>query len=83
MKVKLVGVKSLYPDFSPYVSKYGDNGGARNKEELKNYFNYYKFQSPSFWKDFLKLKTEDIIRPILSKYKNIYFFSRKLKRLFY
>jgi hypothetical protein len=83
MKVQLIGVRSLYPDFSPYVGKYGDNGGARNKQELENYFNYYRFQTPGFWKDFLKLKTEDIIRPMLSKYKDTYFFVRKLKRLFY
>jgi len=83
MKVQLIGVRSLYPDFSPYICKYGDNGGARNNKELENYFNYYQFKSPDFWKDFLKLKTEDIVRPMLSRYKNIYFFARKFKRLFY
>ena len=26
MKIKLINVPSLYPDFTPYVTKYGDNG---------------------------------------------------------
>lgn len=32
----------LYPDFSPYVAKYADNGGARSKEELGKYFSEYR-----------------------------------------
>ncbi len=31
----------LYPDFSPYVAKYADNGGAREKNELRAYFSEY------------------------------------------
>lgn len=83
MKVNLINVESLYPNFSPYVCKYGDNGGAFSYKQLKNYFNYYKFSSPNFWKDFLKLQTEDIIRPLLSKSKNLYFLARKLRNLFH
>jgi hypothetical protein len=32
----------LYPDFSPYVAKYSDNGGAKSKEELDEYFSEYR-----------------------------------------
>lgn len=32
----------LHPDFSPYVAKYADNGGARSKEELEKYFSEYR-----------------------------------------
>ncbi|HMA72835.1 MAG TPA: hypothetical protein VKP67_15315 [Xanthobacteraceae bacterium] len=32
----------LYPDFTPYVTKYGDNGLARTREELKAYFAEYR-----------------------------------------
>ena len=35
MKTKLINVPSLYPDFTPYVSKYGDNGMSRTDGELK------------------------------------------------
>jgi hypothetical protein len=31
----------LYPDFNPFVTKYGDNGGAYNPDELKAYFAEY------------------------------------------
>ncbi len=36
------GANPLYPDFSPYVAKYGDNGRARTKQELEAYFAEYK-----------------------------------------
>ncbi|HEX6996536.1 MAG TPA: MBL fold metallo-hydrolase [Gammaproteobacteria bacterium] len=36
------GVKSLYPDFSPYVAKYGDNGRAFSEAELRAYFRAYR-----------------------------------------
>ena len=82
MKVKLINVPSLYPDFTPYVTKYGDNGTVYSKEELKNYFEYYKFNSANYWIDYLKIKTEGIIRPNIEKYRSIYFLARKIKRSF-
>jgi hypothetical protein len=33
---------ALYPDFNPFVTKYGDNGGARTKDELRRYFAEYQ-----------------------------------------
>lgn len=36
------GADALYPDFTPYVSKYGDNGGAYTEEELRRYFAHYQ-----------------------------------------
>ena len=53
MKVKLINIPSLYPDFT--CAKYGDNGLSSSKEKLK-YFDCYKFNSANFWIDFLKLK---------------------------
>tara|TARA_B110000027_G_scaffold124895_1_gene141849 strand:- start:1399 stop:2736 length:1338 start_codon:yes stop_codon:yes gene_type:complete len=81
MKIKLINVPSLYPNFTPYVAKYGDNGLAKSERELKKYFQYYKFNSANFWLDFLKIKTEDIIRPKLENYKKTYYLTRKIKRL--
>ena len=80
VKIKLIDVPSLYPDFTPYVTKYGDNGMSRSRDELKKYFEYYKFNSANFWLDYLKIKTEDIIRPKLEKYKYFYYAARKIKR---
>lgn len=35
------GTAALYPDFDPFLTKYGDNGGARTAGELKAYFAEY------------------------------------------
>ena len=32
----------LYPGFTPYVTKYADNGRARTPEELRTYFAEYR-----------------------------------------
>lgn len=82
MKVQLIDVPSLYPDFTPYVSKYGDNGGARSLKEIKEYFDYYKLNSANYWFDMLNLKTEEIVRAKLAKNKSIYFLARSIKRAF-
>lgn len=39
------GVRSLYPDFTPYVAKYGDNGRAFSVGELHDYFREYRKDS--------------------------------------
>ena len=36
----------LYPHFSPYVAKYGDNGLAKSKQELGIYFREYIMRAP-------------------------------------
>jgi hypothetical protein len=36
----------LYPHFTPYVTKYGDNGGARTRSELRSYFLDYLRRAP-------------------------------------
>ena len=79
-KFELINVPSLHPDFTPYVTKYGDNGNARSEEELKQYFDYYKLNSVNYWMDFLKIKTEEIIRTKLTNYKKLYSFARSVKR---
>jgi hypothetical protein len=40
------GRSGLYPDFSPYVAKYGDNGRSRTREELKRYVAEYRRRDP-------------------------------------
>ncbi len=45
MKTTLHGKQGkgrLYPDFTPYVAKYADNGRAKTKEELHEYFEAYR-----------------------------------------
>lgn len=38
---------ALYPNFTPYVCKYGDNGGARTPDELRAYFQAYRTRAPA------------------------------------
>jgi hypothetical protein len=45
----------LYPDFTPYVAKYADNGLARSEEELRAYFLEYRRRAPF---EFLRAKLE-------------------------
>ena len=44
MKVTLHGkwpVRKLYPEFTPYLAKYGDNGRAKTRKDLARYFREY------------------------------------------
>ncbi len=36
------GALGLYPHFTPFVTKYGDNGRAVTKDELRRYFAFYE-----------------------------------------
>jgi hypothetical protein len=36
------GTEALYPDFAPFLGKYGDNGGAHTAAELGAYFAEYR-----------------------------------------
>ena len=62
MKTQLINIKSLYPNFTPYVAKYADNGISKSKSELNKYFKHYKFNSADYWKDFFMSKTEGFVR---------------------
>lgn len=46
MKTTLHGLDSLYPDFSPFVAKYADNGKAESRAELREYFHHYRRKDP-------------------------------------
>jgi hypothetical protein len=46
MKTTLHGVEGLYPDFSPFVAKYADNGGAKSERALATYFHHYRMRDP-------------------------------------
>lgn len=40
------GERGLYPDFTPYVAKYSDNGRARTPQEVDAYFDVYRARDP-------------------------------------
>jgi hypothetical protein len=50
MKTTLHGIESLYsPNFNFIVAKYGDNGLAETKQELKDYLRQYRKRSGAEW----------------------------------
>jgi hypothetical protein len=52
------GMRSLYPDFTPYVAKYGDNGRAYSVGELHNYFQSYRDESGfQGWLDHVRVES--------------------------
>jgi hypothetical protein len=75
------GKSGLYPDFTPFVAKYADNGRAKTPEELHLYFEEYK-QRASF--DFLRhrfqQKAMDTFRFYLPKDSGLY---RLTERAYY
>lgn len=49
MKTRLTGKwpkSMLYPEFTPYVGKYADNGRAKSTAEVKRYFREYQRRAP-------------------------------------
>ncbi|MFN7132908.1 MAG: MBL fold metallo-hydrolase, partial [Myxococcales bacterium] len=40
------GEGMLYPDFSPWIAKYADNGRAKTRAELRSYFKEYRQRDP-------------------------------------
>ena len=82
MKTQLINVKSLYPDFIPYVSKYADNGLAKSKEELKEYFKHYELTSANYWRDLFIINTEGFVRKSFSVNSPIYKAARIIHKKF-
>ena len=80
MKTTLIDCNSLYPNFIPPVTKYGDNGLAQTKDELKKYFDYYRLNSADYWRDMLQFKTEGIIRSFIPPQSKLYNISKSVKQ---
>lgn len=59
------GAGRLYPEFTPYVAKYADNGRARSTDELAAYFKVYRNRAVL---DFLKFRFERKAEAIYRSY---------------
>lgn len=56
-------VGSLYPDFTPYVTKYGDNGRAFSSGELREYFRTYRREYGALASlDSMRTKSTQLVR---------------------
>jgi len=64
------GVRKLYPDFTPYVAKYGDNGRAFSLSELQEYFRFYRKASGfQGWLDQVRLdSSRQLRRKVLARF---------------
>lgn len=80
MKVTLHGgVRALYPDFTPYVAKYGDNGRAFSRAELDQYFKAYGHDAGAFnWLDELKASSVRKVRGLLAHNRHLYLVARRV-----
>lgn len=79
VKTTLHGVRSLYPDFAPYVAKYGDNGRAFTRAELSEYFQAYRqIAGIQGWIDRMKSESSRRIRTALASNRRVYLTARKI-----
>jgi hypothetical protein len=75
------GVHSLYPDFTPFVAKYGDNGRAFSNAELREYFAAYGRPSGlQGWLERARVDSARKVRVVLSANRSVYLGARRLYR---
>ena len=76
MKTSLVGKwpkSTLYPDFTPYVTKYADNGRAKTEEELRNYFRAYRQRAPvEYLRHRIQNRVASVARARLDDHSQVY-----------
>jgi hypothetical protein len=73
------GLRSLYPDFTPYVAKYGDNGRAFTRAQLHDYFAAYRHDAGFHgWIDDMKVRGTRKVRNVLSANRDVYLFARRV-----
>lgn len=67
------GERRLYPDFTPYVGKYGDNGLAHSNRELRKYMRAYRQRAVLDHVRFaIEQKSEAVFRSLISENTGIY-----------
>lgn len=75
------GIHSLYPDFTPYVAKYGDNGRAFSNADLGQYFAAYCGGSCiQGWLNRMRIDSARRARAILDTNRPLYFGARRAYR---
>lgn len=68
----------LYPDFTPYVAKYADNGLARTEEELKAYFRAYARRAPlDYFRHVMEKRAVDVFRSFFYMDSAVYRLAKK------
>jgi len=74
----------LYPDFSPYVAKYADNGQARTNEEVAAYLAHYRAETPQVLLTLFRNRIMHLFQSVVPRdsdlyeiCKRVYFFVRR------
>jgi len=68
----------LYPDFTPYVGKYADNGRAKSDDELEAYFREYQRRSTlDYLRHRMKCRVIESLRPYVKANPVLYQFARR------
>jgi hypothetical protein len=81
MKTTFHGVDSLYPNFSPVVAKYADNGRVQTRQELSAYFRHYHQRDPiGYWFAWAENKSESVFRRLVAEDSALY---RTTKKFYY
>ncbi|MDQ6735370.1 MAG: MBL fold metallo-hydrolase [Nitrospirota bacterium] len=72
----------LYPNFSPYVAKYADNGRAKTAEELRQYFGEYRRRAGTV--HYLHAAFTSKARQLMNRFErsesSLYYAARRIKR---
>lgn len=77
MKTTVHGGDGLYPDFTPYVAKCADNGGAKSRQELRHYFREYMRRAPfEYLRDRFERRSRDVVRSLLPEGSGLYRITR-------
>jgi L-ascorbate metabolism protein UlaG (beta-lactamase superfamily) len=76
MKTTLHGpwpATQIYPHFEPYVTKYGDNGRARTRDELEAYFRWYRQRAPlEYLLHRFELRSREVFRDLVPERSPLY-----------
>jgi hypothetical protein len=69
----------LYPDFTPYVAKYADNGGVTSPTELKEYFSEYRRRMGviNYFRHLVIARSEHIFRSYVPRNSSLFRIARK------
>ena len=76
------GDNPLYPDFSPYIAKYGDNGRAHSKQELNEYFAEYKSRMGiagrfDVFQSLIESKSKNMFRSLVNEQSSFYHIAKR------
>ncbi len=81
MKTTLHGAwekSKLYPHFTPYVTKYADNGRAKSSDELRAYFRAYRQRAPlDYVFERLGHETKNLVRARVGHDAKLYHFLKR------